>query len=282
MDVWFHCRCLSSAWPQCSCITLGGECQRCPYAALIILAFFAIMPCDHRYSSPAVQGEARWLWVYGILVGAVIVMSLTRASMFFEATLRASTRIHDIMVSGEGIVCTQAVRGGTYMGACDQIVLSIVVRQCKGRHAGCICTYIIHSLQMPVADFLRVIQHIVSLAVHTPACDHVAECGFFCQCVSGQHSAAGSTCLFPYQSCWKGSQPLLKRPGAWHCATYKQHECKAPWHLDVCLLPSSKASGPMVACSVATALQFFQGLVIDVHHVVVLCCSCPCCQCLDS
>jgi ABC-type multidrug transport system fused ATPase/permease subunit len=36
--------------------------------------------------------------VYGLLVGLALVVSLSRASLFFAASMRASTRMHDAMV----------------------------------------------------------------------------------------------------------------------------------------------------------------------------------------
>lgn len=51
------------------------------------------------YSPPSDQGNPRYLWVYGMLTGIVVVVSLLRSGMFFEATLRASTRIHNAMAA---------------------------------------------------------------------------------------------------------------------------------------------------------------------------------------
>jgi ABC-type multidrug transport system fused ATPase/permease subunit len=41
----------------------------------------------------------RWLMVYGLLTAGVISVSLLRAAVFFWATIRASTRIHNSMVA---------------------------------------------------------------------------------------------------------------------------------------------------------------------------------------
>lgn len=50
------------------------------------------------YAPPAAQSEARYVWVYGLLVGLVMVVSLARASVFFAASMRAATAMHDAMV----------------------------------------------------------------------------------------------------------------------------------------------------------------------------------------
>ncbi|GIM00727.1 hypothetical protein Vretimale_5639, partial [Volvox reticuliferus] len=43
------------------------------------------------------QGNIRWLWVYGMLTGIVIVVAFVRSATFFEATLSAATSIHNAM-----------------------------------------------------------------------------------------------------------------------------------------------------------------------------------------
>ena len=39
----------------------------------------------------------RWLWVYGMLTGVVIVIAFLRSFVFFEANLDAATSIHNLM-----------------------------------------------------------------------------------------------------------------------------------------------------------------------------------------
>ncbi|EFJ47496.1 hypothetical protein VOLCADRAFT_30254, partial [Volvox carteri f. nagariensis] len=43
------------------------------------------------------QGHVKWLWVYGMLTGIVIVVAFVRSATFFEATLSAATSIHNSM-----------------------------------------------------------------------------------------------------------------------------------------------------------------------------------------
>jgi ATP-binding cassette subfamily C (CFTR/MRP) protein 4 len=40
----------------------------------------------------------RWLLVYGLLTAGVIVVSLMRSGLFFWATMRAATRLHNSML----------------------------------------------------------------------------------------------------------------------------------------------------------------------------------------
>ncbi|GIM00722.1 hypothetical protein Vretimale_5669, partial [Volvox reticuliferus] len=44
------------------------------------------------------QQEIRWLWVYGMLAGIVIVLAFIRSAVFFEATTSTATSIHNAMV----------------------------------------------------------------------------------------------------------------------------------------------------------------------------------------
>ncbi len=41
------------------------------------------------------QNNATWLWVYGLLVVAVVIISITRALAFFECTFRHSLSPRD-------------------------------------------------------------------------------------------------------------------------------------------------------------------------------------------
>lgn len=50
------------------------------------------------YASPSQQDDHRWLWVYGVLTGVVILVAFLRSDLFFMITLRAATLIHDQMV----------------------------------------------------------------------------------------------------------------------------------------------------------------------------------------
>lgn len=58
-------------------------------------------------------GYRRWLWVYGLLTGIVIVIAFIRSVSYFEATLSAATSIHNTMAkrwapgaaSGSGVPC---------------------------------------------------------------------------------------------------------------------------------------------------------------------------------
>lgn len=48
---------------------------------------------------PSPNHPRRWLWVYGLLTALVVVLGLARAFLFFSAALRASSRLHDAMVT---------------------------------------------------------------------------------------------------------------------------------------------------------------------------------------
>ena len=37
----------------------------------------------------------RWVWVYGLLVGLVVLVAAPRSALFFIAAVQASTHIHD-------------------------------------------------------------------------------------------------------------------------------------------------------------------------------------------
>ncbi len=39
----------------------------------------------------------RWVWVYGLLVGLVLLISVPRSALFFLSSVQASTKIHDTM-----------------------------------------------------------------------------------------------------------------------------------------------------------------------------------------
>ncbi|GBF93736.1 hypothetical protein Rsub_06068 [Raphidocelis subcapitata] len=51
------------------------------------------------WAPPAVQAAPRYIWVYGLLVGLVFVVSISRASLFFASSMRASTRMHNAMIA---------------------------------------------------------------------------------------------------------------------------------------------------------------------------------------
>lgn len=44
------------------------------------------------------QREAKWIWVYGILVAVIICIAFVRALLFFHFTFKASSAIHDGVV----------------------------------------------------------------------------------------------------------------------------------------------------------------------------------------
>ncbi|KAL6756466.1 P-loop containing nucleoside triphosphate hydrolase protein [Haematococcus lacustris] len=49
-------------------------------------------------TAPAAQSEIKWLWVYGLLTGLVVLFGTLRSFLFFTAAVHASTRMHDAMV----------------------------------------------------------------------------------------------------------------------------------------------------------------------------------------
>lgn len=50
------------------------------------------------YPNPSSPSPRSWLWVYGLLTGLVIVLSLLRSVLWFEASVTAATSIHNAMV----------------------------------------------------------------------------------------------------------------------------------------------------------------------------------------
>lgn len=56
-----------------------------------------MIDCNECLSLPFFPSP-RWLMVYGILTAGVITVSLVRSGLFFWATMRAATRIHDTML----------------------------------------------------------------------------------------------------------------------------------------------------------------------------------------
>lgn len=48
---------------------------------------------------PVEQQEAKWVWVYAIFAGSVLLIAIARAQLFFWASLRASTGLHNDAVA---------------------------------------------------------------------------------------------------------------------------------------------------------------------------------------
>lgn len=44
------------------------------------------------------QREAKWIWVYGLLVAVIIVIAFVRSLLFFNFTFKASSAMHDGVV----------------------------------------------------------------------------------------------------------------------------------------------------------------------------------------
>ncbi len=48
-------------------------------------------------ATPQQQREAKWFWVYALLVALVMLLGVGRWALFFASTLRASTTLHNLM-----------------------------------------------------------------------------------------------------------------------------------------------------------------------------------------
>ncbi|KAG2423828.1 hypothetical protein HXX76_014988 [Chlamydomonas incerta] len=88
-----------------------GSYLRCLGAGLTVVVAAGLLAGEAAYlaadwwlalwaaAEPAEQAQPRWQWVYALLTGLVLLVSVARTILLFEAAVTAANRLHDTMLS---------------------------------------------------------------------------------------------------------------------------------------------------------------------------------------